>query len=220
MLFWIGILSGAGLAWAAIKMGFYETWVLLFNLTVSIYLGLFLYPAALELVPAASGWEFGQMLTMLVIAGGIFALLQGISFVFLTGQFKVPFAKIFDVVFSGVLGFLAGMLVWSFVSLLVCVSPLARQSAVQSVGFTAEAYEKDSGEYLAWWCGIIHNFTGTGEGGLTVQQAISDALKGGTGMTTGAPSPQPTPQETQQKQDETSRKKELGPPPEVGPEEL
>ena len=216
MLFWIGILVGAAVTYMAVKMGFYETWVLLFNLTVAIYLGIFLRPLIADLVPAAGDTDFGCALTLLAVAGGVFAILHGLSFVFLTGQFKVPFPKIFDVVFSGILGFLAGLLIWSFASLLICVSPLAQESAIEKIGFSAASYDS---EYLAWWCDLIHNFTAS-ENAVTCKQAISDALKSSASTTKRVPAQQPVEPESPDQEGQTPPKKELGPPPEVGPEEL
>jgi hypothetical protein len=217
MLFWIGILVGAALAYLAVKTGFYETWVLLFNLTVAIYLGLFLHPLVADFIPAAGGTDFGPALTMLAIAGAVFAILQGLSFVFLTGQFKVPFPKIFDVVVSGILGFCAGLLIWSFVSLLITISPLARETAVEKIGFSPASFTEQSADYLAWWCDIIHNFTAS-DSAPTAQQAIQTALNSAPQKPVRPSTPQPQQPESHEEAQPTRRP--LGPPPEIDPEDL
>lgn len=217
MLFWLGILVGVALAYLAVKMGFYETWVLLFNLTVAVYLGLFLRPIVADFIPAAAGTDFGPALTMLAIAGAVFAILQGLSFVFLTGQFKVPFPKIFDVVVSGILGFCAGLLIWSFVFLLVTISPFAREPAVEEMGFTPASFTEQSAGYLAWWCDIIHDFAAS-DSAATTRQAIETALNSAPQKITHPSTPQPpqpqSPEETQ------PTRRPLGPPPEINPEDL
>jgi len=217
MLFWLGILVGAALAYLAVKMGFYETWVLLFNLTVAVYLGLFLRPLVADLIPAAGGTDFGPALTMLAIAGAVFAILQGLSFVFLTGQFKVPFPKIFDVVLSGILGFCAGLLIWSFVALLITISPFAQRPAIEKIGFSPAAYTEQSAGCLAWCCDLIHNFTAS-DSAPTTEQAIQTALNAAPKKPTRPPSYQPAP--TPPDQPETPPRKPLGPPPEIDPEDL
>ena len=126
MMFWIAILAGALFIWLAVRMGFYETWVLFFNIVVSIYVSVFLTPILAEFAPAPTGASsYHTALCMIVLAGGCFALLQGLSFVFLTGQYHIPFPRVFDVVFSGVLGFVTGFLTLSFVALVLTTTPLA-----------------------------------------------------------------------------------------------
>ena len=71
---------------------------------------------------------------MTVLAGGCFALLQGLSFVFLTGQFHIPFPRVFDIVLSGVLGFAAGFLIVSFVAVVLTTTPLAEHKIVGVFG--------------------------------------------------------------------------------------
>ena len=103
MIFWIAILAGVLFVWLAIRMGFYETWALFFNTVVSIYVSVFLTPMLIEFVPAPSGAaSYHVALCLIVLAGGVFALLQGLSYVFLTGQFHIPFPRVFDIVLSGV----------------------------------------------------------------------------------------------------------------------
>jgi hypothetical protein len=124
MVFWMAILFGGLFAWLAVRLGFYETWILLFNILISVYLGIFL---ALRVSAFAPGTEetsaYGIGLSMIVIAGGCFAILQGLSFVFLTGQFKIRFPQVFDIVGAGALGFLAGFVILSFVALVITTTP-------------------------------------------------------------------------------------------------
>lgn len=42
MVFWIAILVGGAFVWLGVRMGFYQSWCLLFNIVVSIYLAIFL----------------------------------------------------------------------------------------------------------------------------------------------------------------------------------
>ena len=141
MVFWIAILTGALFIWLAVRMGFYETWALLFNIIVAIYVSIFLTPAVTRLVPMPGGASWCTALSMLVLAGGCFAVLHGLSWVFLTGQFSIRFPSVFDVVFSGILGFVAGFLVLSFAALALSTTPLAEHKIVSTLGLGREGQQ-------------------------------------------------------------------------------
>jgi hypothetical protein len=128
MGFWIGILFGALFVYVAVKIGFYETWVLLFNLVISIYLAIFLRPLINQYLPIASETSYGDALVILAVAVGAFVILYGISYVFFSSQFNISVPRILDVVGSGFLGFLAGYLIWSFVIVLISFMPISRNS--------------------------------------------------------------------------------------------
>lgn len=157
MVFWIAILVGGVFVWLAVRMGFYQSWVLLFNIVISIYLAIFLAPAVAEWAPTSgSGAGYGMMLSMTVLAVGCFALLYGLSYIFLTGQFDIPFPKVLDILAAGLLGFVAGFLVLSFAALLVTASPLARHKVFTTLGFSREA-QKPNVACMAWCCDIVHS---------------------------------------------------------------
>ncbi len=157
MVFWIAILVGGVFVWLAVRMGFYQSWALLFNIVISIYLAIFLAPAVTEWAPTSGGGAgYGMMLSMAVLAVGCFALLYGLSYVFLTGQFEIPFPKVLDVLVAGLLGFVAGFLVLSFAALLVTVSPLAQHKVFTTLGFSREA-QKPNIACMAYCCDIIHS---------------------------------------------------------------
>ena len=68
MVFWIAILAGVLFTWLAVRMGFYETWVLLFNLVVAIYVSIFLAPAVARFVPmpGSASWCRKTLATQLI----------------------------------------------------------------------------------------------------------------------------------------------------------
>jgi len=175
MVFWIAILAGGLFAWLAVRMGFYETWILLFNVVVSMYVGIFLAPAVVELTPATGGLaSYGTALSMVVLAGGCFAILQGLSFVFLTGQFNIPFPRLLDIVLSGLLGFVAGFLALSFLALIVTASPLTERKLVGTLGFDRQS-QKTNIACVAWCCDRVHALTRF-EADASATQAAIDRL--------------------------------------------
>jgi hypothetical protein len=165
MVFWIAILIGALFVWLAVRMGFYETWVLLFNIILSTYVAIFLAPLIVEIAPTPGGAaSYGIALSMVMLAGGCFALLQGLSYVFLTAQFSIAFPRVFDIVLSGVLGFLAGFLVLSFGALVIATTPLAENQIVAGIGLGRQS-QRVNISCIASCCDLIHTFAGPGRPG-------------------------------------------------------
>ncbi len=171
MGFWIGILFGALFVYIGVKIGFYETWVLLFNLVISIYLAVFLRPVIEQFIPVAGDTRYGDALIMLAVAIGVFVLLYGISYVFFSSQFNVPVPRIFDVVGSGFLGFWAGLLIWSFAIVLISVMPLSQNSFLQSVGFTKQ-FQQTNVSYMSWWINKVNNLVSYKSNYLSTEELV------------------------------------------------
>jgi len=205
MMFWIAILAGALFVWLAVRLGFYETWVLLFNIVVLIYVSVFLSPILIELVPAPGGAaSYHVALCLTVLAGGCFALLQGLSFIFLTGQYHIPFPRVFDILLSGVLGFAAGVLTLSFVALVLTMTPLADNRIAGVFGLERQPEPAKGSQTrtialgnpnlacVTWCCDLIHSFAGFRDAGDTTTVAIQKLLE----MKKAGPSPTEKPPDT------------------------
>lgn len=213
MVFWIAILTGALFVWLAVRMGFYETWALLFNILVAIYVSIFLAPAVARFVPMPGGASWCTALSMLVLAGGSFAILHGLSWVFLTGQFSVRFPSLFDVVFSGILGFVAGFLILSFAALALSTTPLAEHKIVTTLGLGRQG-QKANVVGISRCCDLIHSVAGFADSGTT-QAAVERLLETSDRLTASdkirldpndpnaADTPQPPPPEPKDEQKPT-----------------
>ncbi|MHC4430730.1 MAG: CvpA family protein [Planctomycetota bacterium] len=176
MVFWASILAGGFFAWLAIRMGFYETWTMLFNIVISVYTAVFLAPAIADIAPAAGDTAYGTALSLAVTATGVFLILHGISYVFLTGQFKVSFAKVFDLVLAGVLGFLAGCLVFSFAAFVIAATPISQNSVANRLGFNGRS-QRSNMAYICWWCDAV-DLVASSPGRTTTSKQILDELLG------------------------------------------
>lgn len=176
MVFWVGILLGGFFAWFAVKTGFYETWIMLFNIVISIYLAIFLRPIIVDIVPATGGTPYGNALTMIATAIGVFLILHGISYVFFTSQFSFSFPKIFNTLGAGFLGFLAGFLVWSFVSLLIYITPISQNTFIKDIGF-GNQFEQTNMPVICWWCDLLNRVVSRQDNVVTGEQVISGLLK-------------------------------------------
>jgi len=101
MVFWAGIIvSGLFVIWA-IRKGFYETWVMLFNSVIAIYLAVFLRPTISEFIPAVADSTYSSAMVVLLVFLAAYAILSGLSYIFFTSQFDVPFPVVLDYIGSG-----------------------------------------------------------------------------------------------------------------------
>jgi uncharacterized membrane protein required for colicin V production len=172
MVLWMAILMGVLFVWVCVRRGFYETAILLFNIVVSIYVAIFLAPTVASLAPATPGASSYRIaLSLITLGGGCFAILHGVSFVVLTGQFHIPFPRFFDIVAAGLLGFLAGFLVLSFVALAVTAMPVSNHWLLSRSGFNRQAEQLNTA-CLSWCCDRVHSIAGCDCGATPTQDAI------------------------------------------------
>jgi hypothetical protein len=176
MVFWLGILTGGLFAWYAIKQGFYDTWAIVFNIIVSVYLGVFLGPIVAEVVPGISEVSYSDLLAVACTAVGGFLILHVTTQTFFLSQFNVTFPRIFDTLGSAALGFLAGFLVWSFVSVLICMPGISEDSMARKLGFGGSA-QQASISCIERSCRFVHKFAGWAGDDTAVEDAVSELLK-------------------------------------------
>jgi uncharacterized membrane protein required for colicin V production len=175
MVFWLGILTGGLFTWFAIKIGFYEMWAMLFNIVISVYVAIFLAPVILNIIPEAGDIPCSHALALAALGAGTFCILFGITYVFLTGQFKVSFPKSFDILFAGVLGFLAGFLVLSFAALVITITPISQNRFVRQVGFNRNS-EQANISYICWWCDLVNSIVSSPDTKISSKQAVEHLL--------------------------------------------
>jgi len=176
MVFWIGILFGCLFVWLAVKKGFYETWVLLFNVIIAVYLGVLLGPVIANIIPIAPKSAYNNALCMMIPGLGAFLILYAISATLFTGQFSVPFTKTIDTFAAGFFGFLAGLLIWCFLSLLICITPISQNTFVSELDF-AGGFKQTGAPYVSWWCNRVHSIVASKGSDVTSGEVISALLK-------------------------------------------
>ncbi len=176
VLFWIGILVGVVFAWFFAKRGFYDGWVMLFNIVVSIYLGIFLRPVIVSTIPSAGRGPYNNALTVLVTAGAAFLVLHGVAHIFFTSQFRVSVAKTFDKIGGGFLGFLAGLMIFNFAVLLISITPVSQNALAKEID-SANTLEQCKVSYLCWWCNLVNVVASRSDNKISCEQAIEHLLK-------------------------------------------
>lgn len=221
MVFWMGILVGGTFAWLTIKLGFYQTWALVFNIIISIYLAVYLQPVITN-IPAVGDTPYSNVLTMATVAVASFLILHGISYTFLTGQFNVSFPKVFDTLGTGFLGFLAGFLIWSFLTLLIYITPASQNTFVKEIGFT-DQFQQTSASYISRFCNLVNVIVSSQDNEYSAEQTISKLLKGAESKAREKTPQKPEPVKPAKPSDaETgiTDQNHPGPPPEIDIEDI
>jgi uncharacterized membrane protein required for colicin V production len=175
MVFWLGILTGGLFIWFAMKIGFYEMLAMFFNIIISIYTAIFLAPVVLEVIPEAGDIPCCDSIALAALGVGAFFILYGITYVFLTGQFKVSFPKLFDILFTGILGFLAGFLVLSFAAFVITLTPISQNRFVKQMGFNRNSQQANI-SYMCWWTDLVNSIVSSPETKITSKEAVEHLL--------------------------------------------
>jgi hypothetical protein len=175
MIFWACILGGAFFAWLAVRIGFYESLALTFNIVISIYIAIFLTPVIIETFPVAGDVPCCNALALTFTATGAFLILYGITYIFLTGQFKVSFPKLFDIIFAGIIGFFAGTLVFSFIILIITATPVSQNRFAQKIGFNRQSQQSNI-SYICRWSDLVNSVVSSPENYLTSEQTLDQLL--------------------------------------------
>jgi len=171
MVLLAGILAGGLCIWFAVKIGFYETWAMLFNIVIAIYVALFMAQPIVNILPEeASNIRYCEALTLIVLAIGSFLILHGLTYILFTSQFKVTFPKLFDILFAGLLGFFGGFLLLSFAVLIIFLTPFGEYAGI----------EDDSVEYnmssTYWLFDGIHSIVSSPDNEITTEKVIKQLL--------------------------------------------
>lgn len=153
MIFRLGLIIALAATFIASKKGLYEMWALLFNIIVSVYLGLTFGPV----VKGLMGIDFvgSEVLVIFGTAALCLTALYGASYIIFLSQFRVTFPKMLDMIGGGVLGFLTGLLAWSFIAFLICVTPIAQNNIINK-WFNSESLS-GAISYMKWFPGIVHS---------------------------------------------------------------
>jgi len=171
MVLLAGILVGGLCIWFAVKIGFYETWAMLFNIVMAIYIALFLAQPILNILPEeARNNQSCEALTLMFLAIGAFLILHGLTYILFTSQFKVTFPKLFDILFAGILGFFGGFLLLSFAALIIFLTPFGGYAGM----------EDDSVEYnmssAYWLFDGINSIVSSPDNEITTEKVVRQLL--------------------------------------------
>lgn len=131
MILIVALIFSVLLAWMGVKKGVYFMAATLFNLLISIYIGMLSTPLVLKTSPGLEESGYYAAFCMLLLIVACFVLLQGICYYFFLRGADLLFPHLFDKAVGGVLGFAGGYAVAGILFLAVCMMPFSRLEMVQ-----------------------------------------------------------------------------------------
>ncbi len=214
MIFWAGIVIAIMLAAGCARRGLYETWALAFSSVMAIYIAIFAEPFASEMLPSASETPFGDMLVVAGLAVAAFIILNGISLVFATGHFSVPFPKILDIGTAGLLGFATGFVLWNFGAFVVCNAPVFPKDFAAKISYDDRVRDFNV-KVFSVPCNAVNMIVSTDDNFAT-QQAVENLLGKVAKKKTEATAPKIIkPRRPAEPNTLEQKRQMIGPPPEL-----
>jgi len=127
------ILVGGAFVYIGLKKKFFVMWSMLFNLLVSIFLGVMFLPLISRLTPDIGQNGYFLSLCMFVLTALFFFTLHVIVKRYVIASNSGVFPVIFDQIGAGILGFLFGYIVCSFVFFVLSMMPIAKHQMITNV---------------------------------------------------------------------------------------
>jgi len=133
MILFLAVVVGMGFAVIGVRKAFFPMWLLLFNILISIYVGVMLSPTLVAIRPDMEQQPYYLSIFIAVTSAMLFVLLQTIASVFFAELADCFCPKIFDTAGAAVLGFLAGLCLFSFVYFIVCIMPFSKNPSAKGL---------------------------------------------------------------------------------------
>ena len=133
MVLLLGIVIGIVCGIVAAKKGLYSSWAVFVNITVAVYLAVFLTPTVFAAIGSLAELAYTVAASLAAIAVITFSIFWAITVIFFTGQFTFTFPKTFNTIGGGIVGFASGLLVWGFVALVFLAVPIWQNSFLQEL---------------------------------------------------------------------------------------
>jgi len=127
MILLLAVAVGMVFAVIGVRKGFFPMWLVLFNILISIYVGVMLSPTMVAIRPDMEQEPYYLGTFIAVTSVMIFVVLQTIASVFFAELADSFCPKIFDTVGAAILGFLGGFCVLSFVFFVICIMPFSQE---------------------------------------------------------------------------------------------
>jgi hypothetical protein len=152
MITMAAIAMGVVFAVCGYRWGFYTIWAMLFNLMISIYLGIMLSPTVAGFMPTLFSAGVRQTegnfwYVYAAIVAGValtsFIILQITAMTYFTGTFNISLPKLLENLGAMFVGFAAGYILWGFLCFLVLIMPIKKEQSILFKSFTADPNSKE-----------------------------------------------------------------------------
>jgi len=139
----LAVLVGVVFAVIGIRKGFFPMWLVLLNILISIYAGVMLSPTLVAIRPDMEQARYYLAGFIAVTSVLLFAVLETIALSFFGEVGECCCPKLFDTAGAGVLGFLVGFCIVSFVYFILCIMPFSQKPSMK--GFFGDGLSTPAG---------------------------------------------------------------------------
>ncbi len=133
MILLLAVVVGVVFAVIGARKGFFPMWFVLFNILISIYIGVMLSPTLVAIRPDMEQEPYYLAAFIAVTSVMIFIVLGTIAISFFGELGECFCPKVLDTVGAAILGFLGGFCVLSFVFFIVCIMPFSKTPSMKDV---------------------------------------------------------------------------------------
>jgi hypothetical protein len=154
------IATGLVFAFVGYKKSWYPSWALLFNLLISIYIGVMTAPQLVDKWQYFRNYlgNYSYSIAIFTVAGGLFIILQLFSFRFFTAVFVVSLPRIMNSFGAAILGFITGAIAADFLLFLIAITPLSDHSVVKFFVQGKSVHYRDNDITIAS-CSFVHSIS-------------------------------------------------------------
>jgi hypothetical protein len=156
----IMIIVGLVFAFRGYRKTWYPAWAFLFNILISIYISIMTAPQIVDKVSYTREYlgDFAYSAGILAAAFIIFAVIQFLSYKFLTSVYRVSFPRILNSAGAAVLGLAAGLVLTGFLLFLLTIVPLDDYPAVRVLTQINQSPDKAEAVVRSS-CNFIHSIS-------------------------------------------------------------
>ncbi|MBN1787311.1 MAG: hypothetical protein JW806_02845 [Sedimentisphaerales bacterium] len=184
----IVVIIGFVFAFLGYKKAWYPSWAFLFNILVSLYIGIMTAPQIVDKIPVIRQYigDYSYSAGILVLTAIVFAIVQFLSVRFLITGYRASFPKIVNIAGAAFLGFMAGLTIGGFLFFLIYITPLPKYQVVGKFLAADDPNSPQGSSFVRSRCNFIHGVSLHAQT-IGVEKQINKILTGwkGTGTQPG-----------------------------------
>jgi hypothetical protein len=158
MIFWLLLLIGCFFAWFGFRLRLYVSWIIFFNLVISIYAGIMVTPWLVGSISELQRSPYSTIALMVVIPVVLMIFLSFIARSFFMDRLDITFPARIELIFSALTGFLTGYLASAYLITVISFLPILKGGKIDS--FTSKNGKNPSYiQAVKMTCSIVNKFS-------------------------------------------------------------
>lgn len=155
-MFMASFIASLIFGWFTKKYGFASMWISLFNLLISIYLGIMLTPTIVGFIPAFSEVYY-KVICSFVVTVIVFVILKSVVYFYLEHALDAVMPELFSKIAGGVAGFFMMLIILNF---LIFNGFAIASNVIKSNDMKFQSDFKKSSSMVLSSCNLIHGLAG------------------------------------------------------------